>query len=850
MRKQSSTLRLRLLPVLLSVTTMTGCAGLGETTQAKEAGQAPVLDNSAVAAGMPTATPSARIDESKEKPEMARISKGTGVLVNPPSAVPTRTEGGNISLNFEGADIRDIAKTVLAEILKESYIVDPKVSGTISFRTTNPLPRNALLPTLETILRMNGFVMIKENGIFKIMPSASARGSLSPRMGGSLAGYTIQVVPLQFVSAIEMIKLLEPFAADPTAIKADELRNLLILSGTQNEIQHMLDTISVFDADWLSGMSIGLFALQNADVKSVSSEINKILGDKTLNPLAGLVRIIPIERLNAFVIISPQAHYLDQAKLWIERLDTTGGTGGTRLHVYHVQNGKAEYLADLLNQTFASKNQAPATTTRAPTVAPGLTSTQIGSSSLFGSTSNTNSALGSTTTGNTAQRATAPAVGATLSITDDSGSASEVRVVADRENNALLILSSAAGYEKIESALKKLDVAPRQVLIEVTIAEVTLTDDLSYGVEWAISSGSRKSFQLDTNKDVSGIAALVPGFSYALSNVAGDAIKAVFNTLATDGKVNVLSSPHIMVADNQTAKIQVGNSVPIQTSSTAALATTTTGTVTSTIQYLDTGVMLSVTPHINAGGLVNLDINQEVSNAIENKVSGLDSPTITKRAAKTIVTVQSGETMVLGGLISENNNVGSSGIPFLSEIPILGAVFGSKTRNATKTELILLITPRVANNVTQGKDISDELRRKMGETKDLIDCGTSNILGYTTRGGPWCMQARRYDGAIDKMRLEDENGIPVYLKDEAKLEQAEAQRVLDEANRKQEAAKQRLDAASKRVKETQGVPKKAAPAAVKPKQAAQPSNTEATTPPGATPAPQPVEADKPAQPPQ
>lgn len=770
------------LPLLLAVAamaTMSGCAGLPDgkaadaaTPQAtKSAGVAPSQaaatppgKSTAAAATIGGTTPDAQDDKGARKPESARIFKGTGVLVNAtPPAKPSA--GGSVSLNFEAADIRDIAKTVLSEILKESYIVDPKVGGTISFRTTSPLPNDALLPTLETILRMNGVVMIKENGIFKIMPAGTAKGSLSPRMGGTLAGYSTQVVPLKFVGAAEMTKLLEPFSPDPTAVKTDEMRNLLILSGTQNEIQHMLDTITLFDVDWLSGMSIGLFTLQSTDVKSISTEVGKIFGDKTLNPLAGVVRIIPIERLNGFVIITPQPHYLEQAKIWLERLDKAGGTSGSRLYVYHVQNGKAEYLADLLNQTFAAKGQAATPRTPTATVAPGLTSSEIRSpTSSFGATAATPRPAVST-----------PAVGATLSITDESGSpASEVRVVADRENNALLILANAAGYDKIESALKKLDSAPRQVLIEVTVAEVTLTDDLSYGIEWAFTSGSRKSGQLDLG--TAGLNKLVPGFSYALTNVAGDAIKAVLNTLATDNKLNILSSPHIMVADNQTAKIQVGDSVPTQTSSTTALGSVTTGTVTSTVQYLDTGVMLSVTPHINAGGLVNLDITQEVSTATQTDTSTINSPTISKRSAKTIVTVQSGETMVMGGLISEKNSNGSKGVPFLSQIPILGAAFGNQSRSSTKTELILLITPRVANNQGQGKQISDELRRKMGETRELLDCGTSNLFGYTSRGGPWCLQARRFDGRVDKMMEVDDKGEPIYLKEERKRAEEDLKR--------------------------------------------------------------------------
>lgn len=751
------------------------------------------------AAEPPTAGVTPATQAAEKKPENARLFKGSGVMVRQPRPEPPPASG-NTSLNFEAADIRDIAKTVLAEILGESYIVDPKVTGTISFRTTRPLPKEALLPTLETVLRMNGIIMIKENGIFKIMPAASAKGSLSPRMGGQLSGYSLQVVPLKYAGARELARILEAITPDPNAVKADELRNLLILAGTQNEIQHMLDTIEMFDVDWLSGMSVGLFILQSADVKSVDADFNKIFSDKTMNPLAGAVRIIPIERLNGFVIITPQPHYLDQARLWLERLDRAGGTGGMRLFVYQVQNGKAEHLAELLNHTFGgNRGQTTSAQRTQAAIAPGLqpAETRTPGSSLFGATGTTTQQRQSTTA------LGGPTTGSTLSVTDESGtSASEVRVVADKENNALLILANSAGYERIEAALKKLDTAPRQVLIEVTIAEVTLKDELKYGVEWLFTNGPRKSGFLDTDGKA-GVGQLLPGFSYALALADGTGLKAALNALATDNKINILSSPHLMVADNQTAKIQVGDSVPTQTSATTALATAAiTGTVTSTIQYLDTGVMLSVTPRINAGGLVNLDITQEVSTANQTTTSTLNSPTISKRSAKTQVTVQSGETMVLGGLISETGSNGSSGLPFLSSIPILGGLFGTQSRSTTKTELVVLITPRVANNVSQAKQISQELQRKMGQTRDLLDCGTSNIFGMTSRGGLWCLQARRFDSAIDKMKIEDEHGVPLYLKEEAKRAQEEAQRAVDEAKRTQDAAHKRLQEATRWVQET------------------------------------------------
>lgn len=745
---------LRRLAIVSLLALTAGCAELGvsespETPppQDKKAEQEPAKDAGKTAAESKTS--------EYKRPPAATIHKGTGALIKPTPAEKPPTGAANITLNFEAADVRDIAKTVLAEILKESYIVDPKVQGTISFRTTRPLAKEALLPTLETVLRMNGVVMVKENGIFKVMPAANVKGSLSPQTGSAIAGFTMQVVPLKFVGAKEMGKMLESVAADPNLVKVDEIRNLLILAGTQNEIRHMLDAVDMFDVDWMSGMSVGLFILQSADVKTIDNELGKVFGgDKSGagNPLAGVVRFIPIERLNGFIIITPQPKYLEQAKMWLERLDRVGSTGGVRLFVYQVQNGKAEHLADLLNQTFGGQGGQATQRPTTPTVAPGLTGTQTSSTSARGG-------LGSASTAQSqAQQqrpAATPAVGATLTIADESGGpGDQVRVVADKENNALLILANSSGYEKIEAALRKLDVSPRQVLIEVTIAEVTLKDELEFGIEWLFTNGPRRSGKLDLG--TAGLNVKTPGFSYTVT--AGDTIKSVLNMLATDNKINILSSPHIMVADNQTARILVGDSVPTSGPQTVV----GTGTVVSSTQYLDTGIMLQVTPRINSGGLVSLDVSQEVSTAQKTTTSALDSPTISKRSAKTIVTVQSGETMVLGGLISEQSTSGSAGLPGLSSIPILGGLFGTQSDNRSKTELVVMITPRVANSFNQAKTLSDELRRKMGNAKDLVDCGTSSVLGYSSRGGLWCMQPGRFDGAIDRMEEKDASGRPLY----------------------------------------------------------------------------------------
>lgn len=686
--------------LMLAILLLSGCATTAES----------VGNDTPGAVGKPDVR--AAVDKTEQaraeaaKPEKARVFPGTGVFVKqtPTAMPPGAPEGEDIVLNFDGADIREIAKTILVDILHESYIIDPKVGGTVNIHTSRAIKRGDLLPTLETVLRMNGAALVKESdGLYRILPSANAaKGLLTPQLGNISkplpSGFSVQLVPLKFVGVREMAKILEPFAPEAGAIRADELRNMLILAGGEKELRHLMETIDIFDVDWMSGMSVGLFTLQSIDVKTLYSEIEKLFGDKSQNPLAGVVRLVPIERLNALLVVTPQPKYLEQARLWIERLDRAGGGGGTRLFVYPVQNGKAERLATLLGSIFSKQGGTTGKTTPAPSVAPGLASAEIASGtsgSLSAPQSQKASPLTDTTAGDTQ-----------FSSADGS-----IKVIADKDNNALIIMTTPDQYEKIESALRKLDVAQRQVLIEVTIAEVTLTGDMKYGVEWFFTNGPRRGGQLDIG--ASGIAALVPGFSYTWKDSAGS-IKAVLNALAADSKLNVISSPHLMVMDNQTAKIQVGDRVPAGDSQTVVGSN-----VVSTVQYLDTGVQLSVTPRINASGMVAMDITQEVSNATTTTSSSINSPTISRRSVHSIVAVQSGETMVLGGMIIDNKSRSSSGLPLLSEIPVMGALFGSQSIVDNRTELLVMITPRVVSNPQESREVAAEIRDRMEGLKNM-----------------------------------------------------------------------------------------------------------------------------------
>ena len=640
----------------------------------------------------------------------AKVFKGSGTFLNTAPAHPPAPPGPEqASLNFEALDVREVAKVILGDYLKRSYTVHPSVQGTVTFRTVKPIPLKDLLPTLEMLLRQNNAAVVYEDGIYKILPINMVRGSVTPQLGGNALpipqGFSVLVVPLKYVGAREMARILEPFAP-PESVRVDEVRNLVIMAGDERELKHLVETVELFDVDWLSGYSVALFPIHSTDVKSLVADLDKVFGTAAQSPLAGIVRVIPIERLNALLVVTTQPKYLEMARTWIDRIDQAGTTsGGTRFYVYQVKNSKAETLAQLIGDLFSSRR----TTVSAPTLAPGARPAQLTSSTFGQITPPTAPSTGSTS--------------ATFSLPGANGTtANEVRVIADKDTNSLLILATPADYDTIENALRQLDVVPRQVLVEVLLAEVTLTDNLSLGLDYYIHTRNNTSGSLNIGGALgtAGPTGAVPGFNgLQLINFSGAEVRAVLNALGSDGKAKILASPQIMVLDNQKAQIKVGDRISVQTSAQTGVSTGTG--VLNSFQYLETGVLLAVTPRINSGGLVTLDVDQEVSVPDPNSTSASNpNPNVNSRSAQTSVVVHSGQSIVLGGLINDQINTSSSGIPLLSKIPVLGALFGTQGYQHTRTELVLIITPRIISDSQQARDATLELSNKLPALKGLL----------------------------------------------------------------------------------------------------------------------------------
>lgn len=610
-----------------------------------------------------------------------------------------RGQGAGVALNFERASIREVVKVVLGDILKETYTVEPGVEGEVTINSSEPISRDALIPTLESLLQTQGAVLYRDDtGNYRVAARSNIKGrGFMPSAGKIKPGYGIQVVPLRYIPAAEMQKILAPIANPDAFVRVDPNRNLLVLAGTSSELANLVSTVKTFDVDVLKGMSVGLYRVKNVEASLVAKNLDALFGESGNSPMAGMIKIMPIEHMNSIMIISANPDYLKDMKDWVDRFDQVSPTAGQQLFVYHVQSGEAEHLAEMLNQIFGGKKKSkkgslPGANTSS--LAPGLEPAAVGQNPT-GQQPTAKTMLGGSDGG--------------VNINPDA----EVRIVADKTNNSLMILSTQETYDQILEALKRIDVMPMQVQVEASIMEVSLTDGLEYGLQWYFKNnafGKNGTGMLDLDSK-SGLSAAVPGFSYSLTGGNG-AVTGVLNALANESKLRVISSPSILVLDNQTANIRVGNQQPVFTGS----STTDGGVVTQNVQFKDTGVSLQVTPHVNSNGLVKMDVQQDVTDVGEiDQATGQRS--FLQRNIKSNIAVKSGETIVLGGLIRDNTTDGKSGLPGLSNVPVVGNLFSGTKQNVARTELLVLITPTVIKSqrdlVKTGQEMRDRMRRLM-----------------------------------------------------------------------------------------------------------------------------------------
>ncbi len=637
-----------------------------------------------------------KITDGENSKSLGAVYKyGDGKIVNSSPKKKYSRGDGEFSLDFVNIAIEEFLSIVFTEMLGKNYILDSSIKGEVTVQTKGKVNSEHLLSIVESVLASKNAVMVNKDNHYEFIPLTKAKNySLKPELYSARnleAGYRMVVIPVNFLDPNSLKPILESVAPGVTHLKIDKERRAVIVTGTAQEISNIVDAVQIFDVSWLKSKSVALLPVENTQASVVKGEITKIL---TSQNKTNEILIDTFERFNALLVVASTRREVEAVQNWLKVLDVEVPTVDTQLFVYDVQNRKASELADMLNNIFGD---GPAVLSSA--------------SAAASNTVSNNEVVATNKPGNTS-----PAKRAKTSSSGDSS----LKIVADETNNSLVILGKRAEYDSIMNVIKDLDTLPLQVLIEVSIVEVTLTDELSYGLEWFLKHNDvANKYDTSTTLDLNsgaGIGAISPGFSFLLSGT-GSLVSAVFNTLAAQSKLNVISSPSLMALDNHTATIRVGDQQPVQV---ASAKSSNNDVLTQSIEYKSTGVLLSVTPRVNSGGLVTMELSQEVTD-----VGSIDDATgqrsFLQRNINSTVAVQNGRTIILGGLITENSINGESGIPGLHDVPYAGGLFGKTSNSKIKRELIVLITPKVIFNHQDALDITQEYADKMELLKSSLD---------------------------------------------------------------------------------------------------------------------------------
>jgi general secretion pathway protein D len=656
--------------------------------------------------------------------------------------------GNGFELNFENTPIATVAKVVLGDILQTGYTIDPRVQGTISLVSVRPVAKSDIVFVLENALRLSGVVLVRDTAGYRLTPLGDAVGGgrVDAAASSPEPGYGVSVVPLQYVSAQTLLKLMDSFATKAGMVRADTGRNLLLIQGSGAERRTAVDTALSFDVDWMRGQSVGIFPITNSAPEAMIAELEKIVdsGDNGLSQ--NLVKFHAVGRLNAIMVVSKKPALLQTAATWIKRLDRAD-TARTSVHVYRVKYGEARQIARVLNDMFTGGSSSSLLDNADSQIAPGSGTYATASTDRLSSNNNSPSSMSSNGFGSRTQSGTngsspgfgvQPAAAAAGANPSDAGTLDSkgtgaggqpmlkgIRITADTVNNSLLIYADQENYRIIASTLQQVDQPQLQVAIDATIAEVTLNNELSYGVQAYLTShnlglrpdqGSLLNTQSTSAPAAAAAGAVAnafinrafPGFNFLVGSETQPS--AILDALHTVTGVKVLSNPSLVVINNQAATLQVGDVVPVSTGSATVL--TTNNTVVNTIDYRNTGIILRVSPRINVNGNVRLDVEQEISNVSPATAASL-TPTVSERKVRSSISVATGQTVLLAGLISEQQNSTRNGIPLFDEIPGLGDAFSHQDRKTARTELIIFIRPQIIRDSMDAHMVAEELRSKL-----------------------------------------------------------------------------------------------------------------------------------------
>jgi len=656
-----------------------------------------------------------------------------------------------------------VAKVILGDVLGIGYTIDPRVQGTVTLASVRPVAKTDALYVLENALRMSGVALVRDRSGYRLLPANEAGPGGIDRTASAEAGQGLSVVPLRYVSAQTVFKLLDAFGVKATTLRPDNGRNTLIVTGSGTDRATAIDTILSFDADWMRGQSVGIFPVHNSAPEPVISEIEKIMDSGEGGLGQNVIKFQPIGRLNSILVVSQKPEYLKRAQTWIARLDKSD-TEGFNLKSYPLRYGSAKPVTALLNEMLTGRSAANETSldSASSQISPGAgvsissSSTGAGTGPVAQLSALPTAASGASPPGSTQPlnlRAAPAASSGNTGAQDNSsggllgsngkpgnGILPNVRITADITNNAVLVYANQESQRVVEQTIHQIDRPQRQIAIEATIAEVTLNDQLNYGVQYFLASqkgsisntingvtptgsattttttgtGGTTTTVVEPASNAVNAAAgallgrVLPGFNLLIGSE--NSPRVILDALHNVTDVKILSNPSLVVLDNQAATLQVGDQVPFSTGTATVL--TANNTVVNTIDYKNTGIILRVLPRANANGHVVLDIEQEISSVAAGSAGSL-TPTISQRRVKSSIAVTSGQTVLLAGLISETENKQRQGIPLLDSIPGVGDAFSHQTKGRARTELILFIRPTVMRDAVDAHVIAEEMRSKM-----------------------------------------------------------------------------------------------------------------------------------------
>lgn len=579
---------------------------------------------------------------------------------------------------FRDAEIAMVVQEVLGQAAV-AYVIDPAVTGKISLRIEQRLTREQLVAALEAALGASGVAMVRNGDQLFITPQANAKSTARIRQGNSAAGgagYEVVAVPLGYAQPSEVATAMESISSANTVLYANDKLGLLLLGGSGQQLQSALETLKVFDQSAFQDSKIRWFELSQAQATSVASELDRIIQS------AGLVgmSVVPLKRLNGVIVFGRSPQALEEISKWVAKLDTAGRESTSTLWVYRPTNSSAEALARTLSGLLGrSTGQG----LLPPTVGAGSAPQLAGAQSA---------------------PASAPSTLDTSAEGED-----EVRISVDKEGNSLLFFAPTAKWVQIQRILSEIDRPQRQILIEASIVEVTLGKQFELGVDWSILDDELEISSVNNATGV--IRPQFPGLSVTF---LGNDIKAAVNALGSRSNIEVVSAPKIIALDNRTARLEVGDQVPIVTQASQS-TTTSDPALISTVEYRSTGVILTVTPRITGQDQLVLDVVQEVSSVARTNTSGIDSPTIQQRRFESALILQNGGTVALGGLISTNRSNGNSGVPGLTDIPYLGSLFGSQRQEKSRSELIVLLSATIIGDRASADRAMADLAADMHE---------------------------------------------------------------------------------------------------------------------------------------